>query len=433
MLNEDLERTLNDIFRSAHLHRNEFVTIEHLLLGLLDNLEARAILEQCGSNIDSMRQNLQTYISEHVAVLPEGVGETAASVALQRVIQRAVVQAQSSGKDEVSGAYILVAIFSEKDSFAVHFMEASGISKLDIMHYISHGTALPDPLATINEIHVDTQKKTEEKPSPLARFTVDLNARARAGDIDPLIGRDAEVERCIHILCRRRKNNPLLVGEAGVGKTAIAEGLARKIVNSEVPEVIANAEIYALDMGTLLAGTKFRGDFEERLKAVLSELEGKPDSILFIDEIHTVIGAGAASGGAMDASNLLKPSLANGRLRCIGATKYQEFRSLFEKDRALSRRFQKVDGPAPSLAECIEILSGLKSTLETHHGVRYAKAAIKSAAELANRHLHERNLPDSAIDVLDEAGAAVRVLPQEKRKKQITVTDIEAVVSRIAR
>ncbi len=433
MLNEDLERTLNDIFRSAHLHRNEFVTIEHLLLGLLDNLEARSILEQCGSNIDVMRQKLQTYISEHVAVLPEGVGETAASVALQRVIQRAVIQAQSSGKEEVSGAYILVAIFSEKDSFAVHFMEESGISKLDIMNYIAHGTALPDPLAAIDDVHVDKQKKNEEKPSPLARFTIDLNLRAKNGDIDPLIGRAAEVERCIHILCRRRKNNPLLVGEAGVGKTAIAEGLAKKIVDGEVPEVIAEAQIYALDMGALLAGTKFRGDFEERLKAVLSELEGKQDGILFIDEIHTVIGAGAASGGAMDASNLLKPSLANGKLRCIGATTYQEFRSLFEKDRALSRRFQKVDVPAPSLDECIEILSGLKATLETHHGVRYAKAAIKSAAELASRHLHERNLPDSAIDVLDEAGAAVRVLPKEKRKKQISVTDIEAVVSRIAR
>ncbi len=433
MLNEELERTLNDVFRSAHLRRNEFVTVEHLLLGLIDNGEARNILEQCGANIDDMRQKLQRYISEHVAILPEGTGETAASVALQRVIQRAVIQAQSSGKEEVSGAYILVAVFSEKDSFAVHFMEESDIKKLDIMQCIAHGAPLPDPLEAIEEMPVEQQQKAEKKPSALARFTIDLNARARDGNIDPLIGREEEVKRCMHILCRRRKNNPILVGEAGVGKTAIAEGLAKKIVDNEVPEVLAAAEIYTLDMGSLLAGSKYRGDFEERLKAVLSEIELKQDGILFIDEIHTLIGAGAASGSAMDASNLLKPSLANGRLRCIGATTYQEFRSLFEKDRALSRRFQKIDVPAPSLDECIDILSGLKSTLETHHGVRYAKAAIKSAAELANRHLHERNLPDSAIDVLDEAGAAVQIQPPEKRKKQISVTDIEAVVSRIAR
>jgi len=433
MLNEELERTLNDVFRSAHLHRNEFVTVEHLLLGLLDNIEARSVLEHCRADIEQMRKSLQTYISEHVAVLPEGSGETAASLGLQRVIQRAVIQAQSSGKDEVSGAYILVAIFSEKDSFAVHFMEENGMTKLDIMQCIAHGTALPDPLAAVEEIPVEKPQKKDSKPSALARFTIDLNARARDGKIDPLIGREEEVERCLHILCRRRKNNPLLVGEAGVGKTAIAEGLAKKIVENEVPEVLSTAEIYTLDMGALLAGSKYRGDFEERLKAVLSEIELKQDGILFIDEIHTLIGAGAASGSAMDASNLLKPSLANGHLRCIGATTYQEFRSLFEKDRALSRRFQKIDIPAPSLDECIDILSGLKATLETHHGVRYAKAAIKSAAELANRHLHERNLPDSAIDVLDEAGAAVQIQPPEKRKKQISVSDIEAIVSRIAR
>jgi len=433
MLNEELERTLNDVFRSAHLHRNEFVTVEHLLLGLLDNSEARTVLEGCGAKISPLRQKLQAYISEHVAVLPEGVGETTASVALQRVIQRAVMQAQSSGKDEVNGAYILVAIFSEKECFAVHIMREGGISRLDIVNFISHGMPASDPLEGIEGVHIDEQEKKARKPGALERFTIDLNARARAGKIDTLIGRDAEIGRCINILCRRRKNNPLLVGDAGVGKTAIAEGLAKKIVDGHVPEVIAKAEVYTLDMGALLAGTKYRGDFEERLKAVLAEIEKKESGILFIDEIHTVIGAGSASGSAMDASNLLKPSLANGELRCIGATTYQEYRSLFEKDRALSRRFQKVDVPAPSLDECIEILLGLKPSLEQHHGVRYARAAVKSAAELASRHLHERNLPDSAIDVLDEAGAAVQVLPVEKRKKQITVADIEAVVSRIAR
>ncbi|MDQ6972967.1 MAG: ATP-dependent Clp protease ATP-binding subunit ClpA, partial [Mariprofundaceae bacterium] len=430
---EELERTLNDIFRSAHLHRNEFVTVEHLLLGLLDNSEANTVLKSCGGNIDLMRKSLQSYISEHVAVLPEGVGETAASVALQRVIQRAVMQAQSSGKDEVNGAYILVAIFSEKESFAVHFMRESGISRLDVVNFIAHGDTATDPLGAIEDARIGETERTEAKPSALARYTVDLNARAKAGKIDTLIGRNAEVERCINILCRRRKNNPLLVGEAGVGKTAIAEGLAKKIVDHDVPEVMAGAEVYTLDMGALLAGTKYRGDFEERLKAVLGEMEQKDNGVLFIDEIHTVIGAGSASGSAMDASNLLKPSLANGELRCIGATTYQEYRSLFEKDRALSRRFQKVDVAAPSLEECIEILLGLRPSLEQHHGVRYARAAVKSAAELASRHLHERNLPDSAIDVLDEAGAAVQVLPVEKRKKQISVADIEAVVSRIAR
>jgi len=433
MLNEELERTLNDVFRSAHLHRNEFVTVEHLLLGLLDNTEARAVLEGCGAKTTQIRQKLQAYISEHVAVLPEGIGETTASVGLQRVIQRAVMQAQSSGKDEVTGAYILVAIFAEKECYAVHAMREGGISRLDVVNFISHGMPASDPLETLEGMQVEEQETKAKKPNALGRYTIDLNARAREGKIDPLIGREAEMERCINILCRRRKNNPLLVGDAGVGKTAIAEGLARKIVDGEVPEVIADAEVYTLDMGALLAGTKYRGDFEERLKAVLVEIEEKASGILFIDEIHTVIGAGSASGSAMDASNLLKPSLANGELRCIGATTYQEYRSLFEKDRALSRRFQKVDVPAPSLDECIEILIGLRPSLEQHHGVRYARAAVTSAAELASRHLHERNLPDSAIDVLDEAGAAVQVLPVEKRKKRISVADIEAVVSRIAR
>ncbi|PIQ65584.1 MAG: hypothetical protein COV97_02720 [Zetaproteobacteria bacterium CG11_big_fil_rev_8_21_14_0_20_59_439] len=378
MLNEELERTLNDVFRSAHLHRNEFVTVEHLLLGLLENSEARKVLEGCGAKLQPMRQKLQAYISEHVAVLPEGAGETTASVGLQRVIQRAVMQAQSSGKDEVNGAYILVAIFAEKECYAVHIMREGGISRLDIVNYISHGMPASDPLDALEGMQVEEQEKKAKKPTALERFTIDLNARARAGKIDRLIGRESEIERCINILCRRRKNNPLLVGDAGVGKTAIAEGLAGKIVDGQVPDVIADAEIYTLDMGSLLAGTKYRGDFEERLKAVLVEIGKKDSGILFIDEIHTVIGAGSASGSTMDASNLLKPSLANGELRCIGATTYQEFRSLFEKDRALSRRFQKVDVPAPSLSECIEILLGLKPTLEEHHGVRYARAAVKS-------------------------------------------------------
>ncbi len=433
MLNDELERTLNDVFRSAHLHRNEFVTVEHLLLGLLDNTEAEAVLGACNADVEGLRVRLREYISEHIAVLPEGAGETTASIALQRVIQRAVMQVQSAGKQEVNGAYILAAIFSEKDSYAVYFLKEMGISRLDVVNFIAHGVRKHEAIESRELPHPIEQTRQKRSSSPLARFTIDLNARAMQGRIDPLVGRKNELERCMHILCRRRKNNPLLVGEAGVGKTAIAEGLARKIVEGDVPDVISDAQIYTLDMGALLAGTKYRGDFEERLKAVLKELEKKKHAILFIDEIHTLIGAGAASGGAMDASNLLKPTLAGGELRCIGATTYQEYRALFEKDRALSRRFQKIDVPAPDVSECIRILQGLKPHLEEHHGVRYSQAAVKSAAELASRHLHERNLPDSAIDVLDEAGAAVRVRPEAKRKKQLTVTDIETVVARMAR
>jgi len=433
MLNDELERTLNDVFHSAHLHRNEFVTVEHLLLGLLDNAEAGSVLEACGADLEKLRIRLTQYISEHVAVLPEGPGETAASIALQRVIQRAVMQAQSAGKQEVTGAYILVAVFSEKDSHAVFFMEEIGITRLDVVNYIAHGVRKQEALESKEMPHTIEETRQKHIASPLENFAIDLNVRARDGKIDALIGREAELDRCMNILCRRRKNNPLLVGEAGVGKTAIAEGLARKIVEHEVPEVIADAQLYALDMGALLAGTKYRGDFEERLKSVLKELEGKKQAILFIDEIHTVIGAGAASGGAMDASNLLKPALAGGELRCIGATTYQEYRTLFEKDRALSRRFQKIDIEAPGVPECIQILKGLKPSLEEHHGVHYSMAAIKSAAELASHHLHDRNLPDSAIDVLDEAGAAVQIQPVARRKKQLNVMDIEAVVARIAR
>ncbi len=339
-------------------------------------------------------------------VLPENAGETTASVGLQRVIQRAVMHVQAAGKREVTGAHVLVAIFSEKDSHAVHFLQQMNITRLDVVSYIAHG-ALRDETAREGEAGGDSfssdRKKAQKKQesSPLARYCVDLSARARAGRIDPLIGREHELERCMHVLCRRRKNNPLLVGEAGVGKTAIAEGLALMIEEGRAPEVLANARIFALDMGALLAGTKYRGDFEERLKAVLSELNQTEGAILFIDEIHTIIGAGAASGGTMDASNLLKPALANGELRCIGATTWQEYRNLFEKDRALSRRFQKVEVPEPSIEETVEILKGLKSRLEAHHDVSYSQAAIEQAAALAKRHLHERNLPDSAIDVLD--------------------------------
>ena len=433
MLNDELERTLNDVFRSAHLHRNEFVTVEHLLLGLLDNAEASSVLEACGADLEDLRGHLTQYISDHVAVLPEGLGETAASIALQRVIQRAVMQAQSAGKQEVTGAYILVAVFSEKDSHAVFFLDEMGITRLDVVNYIAHGVRKQEALEAKETPHTIEETRQKHAASPLGNFAIDLNARAMDGKIDALIGREAELDRCMNILCRRRKNNPLLIGEAGVGKTAIAEGLARKIVEHEVPEVIADAQIYALDMGSLLAGTKYRGDFEERLKSVLKELEGKKHAILFIDEIHTVIGAGAASGGAMDASNLLKPALAGGELRCIGATTYQEYRTLFEKDRALSRRFQKIDVEAPGIPECIQILKGLKPALEQHHGVRYSMAAIKSAAELASHHLHDRNLPDSAIDVLDEAGAAVQIQPVAKRRKQLSVSDIEAIIARIAR
>jgi len=437
MLSEELERSLNGIFREAHLHRNEFVTVEHLLLGLLDDPTAQRALAACGANVDSLRKKLTRFIAEHVTVLPEGSDETTASVGLQRVIQRSVMQVQAAGKTEVSGAHILVAIFSEKDSHASHFLQQHGVTRLDVVNYISHGISkagqpkLPEP--EIKQPGGKDQEGSDKATEPLQRFTVNLNERARQGKIDPLIGRDRELTRAIHILCRRRKNNPLLIGEAGVGKTAIAEGLALKIIEAEVPEVIRDSEIFSLDMGGLLAGTKYRGDFEERFKAVLNALGKQKQAILFIDEIHSVIGAGAASGGALDASNMLKPALASGELRVIGATTYQEFRGLFEKDRALSRRFQKIDVPEPSVEETISILRGLKSRLEKHHGIRYSQPALKSAAELAARYLHDRHLPDSAIDVLDESGAAMQVIPAAKRRKQITVANVEAVVARIAR
>jgi len=435
ILSEELEETLNDTFRSAHMRRNEFVTVEHLLLGLLDNPNALGVLLGCRADVERLRHELSSFIQENIAILPEEAGETTASIGLQRVIQRAVMHVQASGKREVNGGHVLVAIFSEKDSHAVHFLNRMGLTRLDVVSFMAHGAlnnessqSEPGEVAPAIE-----SEQSESKASPLQRYCINLSQRARDGKIDPLIGRSEELGRCVQILCRRRKNNPLLVGEAGVGKTAIAEGLALKIEESQVPDVIENATIYSLDMGSLLAGTKYRGDFEERLKAVLHALEQEDHAILFIDEIHTIIGAGAASGGTMDASNLLKPALANGELRCIGATTYQEFRNLFEKDRALARRFQKVDIPEPSVEETIEILKGLKPKLEQHHSVRYSLAGIEQAAKLAKRHLGERHLPDSAIDVLDEAGASMRVRPEDKRRKQINVHDIETMIASMAR
>jgi len=431
MLSEDLERTLNETFRGAHKHRNEFVTVEHLLLGMLDNHTAVEVLRNCGADTDWLREQLSTFISENVAVLPEGDGETTASVGFQRVIQRAIMQVQAAGKSEVTGAHVLVALFSEKNTHAAYYLQQAGITRLDVVNFISHGVK-KEGVKTASE-SPGNEQGADGSPEALRRFAINLNERAMMDKIDPLIGRDEELTRLVHILCRRRKNNPLLVGEAGVGKTAIAEGLAKKIVDGDVPEVLREATIYTLDMGALLAGSKYRGDFEERLKAVMTELGKQKHSIMFIDEIHTLIGAGAASGGTMDASNLLKPALAAGELRCIGATTYKEFRNLFEKDNALSRRFQKIDIPAPSVEETVEILRGLRERLEQHHGIRYRDEALTAAAELANRHLHDRQLPDSAIDVLDEAGAATRLQTAGKRRKYITVNDIEQMVARIAR
>ena len=433
ILSEELEETLNSTFHNAHMHRNEFVTVEHLLLGLLDNADALHVLIGCHANVEQLRQDLTGFIREHVAILSADNSETTASISLQRVIQRAVMHVQASGNREVNGGHVLAAIFSEKESHAVHFLARMGITRLDVVSFISHGAYSDEATEGSPENKAIEHEQSEAKASPLQRFCTDLSQRAQEGKIDPLVGRSNELGRCVQVLCRRRKNNPILVGEAGVGKTAIAEGLALKIASREVPDAVQSATIYTLDMGALLAGTKYRGDFEERLKAVLHALAAEEHAILFIDEIHTIIGAGAASGGTMDASNLLKPALASGELRCIGATTHQEFRNLFEKDRALSRRFQKIDIPEPNIEETVEILKGMKIKLEEHHHVRYSRAAIEQAAKLAKRHLSERHLPDSAIDVLDEAGSAMRTRPEEKRRKQINVHDIEAMVASIAR
>jgi len=438
MIAQELEVSLHMAFMDARRKRHEFISVEHLLLAMIDNPSAADVLRACGANLDQLKKQLTDFIDEHTPTVPgETEVETQPTLGFQRVIQRAILHVQSSGKKEVTGANILVAIFGEKDSHAVYYLHQQGISRLDVVNFISHGITKQRSQQQPNEARDNAEGDGEENATQaggaLENYTQNLNALARDGKIDPLIGRELELERTVQTLCRRRKNNPLLVGEAGVGKTAIAEGLARRIVNHEVPEVLESATVYALDMGALLAGTKYRGDFEQRLKAVIKQLTDDPHAILFIDEIHTLIGAGAASGGTLDASNLLKPALSNGNLRCIGATTYNEFRGIFEKDNALSRRFQKIDISEPTVEQTVEILKGLKSRFESHHGVRYTVSALATAAELAARYINDRHLPDKAIDVIDEAGAAQKILPKSRQKKIINKSEIEEIVAKIAR
>ncbi|GAA5215154.1 ATP-dependent Clp protease ATP-binding subunit ClpA [Corallincola platygyrae] len=439
MLNKDLEISLNGAFREARENRHEFMTVEHLLLALLDNPSASEALSACGVSLDRLRGELTRFIAETTPLIPEhdSERETQPTLGFQRVLQRAVFHVQSSGASEVCGANVLVAIFSEQESQAVYLLKKEDVSRLDVVNFISHGISKVDQHSGPDQPQIDQERESEgegaSEENRLESFCTNLNKLAEEGNIDPLIGRNQELERTIQVLCRRRKNNPLLVGEAGVGKTAIAEGLAYRIVQGQVPEVIEKSTIYSLDMGALLAGTKYRGDFEKRFKSVLKELRKDPGAILFIDEIHTIIGAGAASGGMMDASNLIKPLLSGGSLRCIGSTTYQEFRGVFEKDRALVRRFQKIDVLEPSVEETTKILKGLKSRYEEHHGVRYTVGSLRAAAELSAKYINERHLPDKAIDVIDEAGARLRLTPQGKRKKTIGVHDIEDIVARIAR
>ncbi|MRD48440.1 ATP-dependent Clp protease ATP-binding subunit ClpA [Caenimonas koreensis DSM 17982] len=442
MIAQELEVSLHMAFVEARQQRHEFITVEHLLLALLDNPSAAEVLRACSANIDDLRKSLSNFIKDNT---PQVAGtddvDTQPTLGFQRVIQRAIMHVQSTGngKKEVTGANVLVAIFGEKDSHAVYYLHQQGVTRLDVVNFIAHGIKKSDPPEPVKGAESSSNEGGEEggekneKASPLEQFTVNLNQQAKDGKIDPLIGREFEVERVIQILCRRRKNNPLLVGEAGVGKTAIAEGLAWRITQKEVPEILAESNVYSLDMGALLAGTKYRGDFEQRLKGVLKSLKDKPNAILFIDEIHTLIGAGAASGGTLDASNLLKPALSSGALKCIGATTFTEYRGIFEKDAALSRRFQKVDVVEPSVQETIEILKGLKSRFEEHHSVKYAAGALQAAAELSAKYINDRHLPDKAIDVIDEAGAAQRILPVSKRKKTISKTEVEEIVAKIAR
>ncbi|HXU51726.1 MAG TPA: ATP-dependent Clp protease ATP-binding subunit ClpA [Casimicrobiaceae bacterium] len=434
MIAQELEVSLHMAFVEARQKQHEFITVEHLLLAMLDNPSAQEVLKACGVDLDELRGVLADFISEHTPRLAaHSDADTQPTQGFQRVIQRAILHVQSSGKKEVTGANVLVAVFGEKESHAVYFLNQRGVTRLDVVNYIAHGiTKAPQKKDEKADARSEDGEGGESQGA-LDAYTINLNALARQGKIDPLIGREAELERVVQVLCRRRKNNPLLVGEAGVGKTAIAEGLARRINEGNVPDLLAEYQVYSLDMGALLAGTKYRGDFEQRLKAVLKQLGENPKSILFIDEIHTIIGAGAASGGTLDASNLLKPALSTGALKCIGATTYGEFRQIFEKDHALSRRFQKVDVPEPSVAETVEILRGLKTRFEEHHGVKYAPAALTSAAELAARFINDRHLPDKAIDVIDEAGAAQKILPKSRQKKVIGKNEVEEIVAKIAR
>ncbi|MGH8664029.1 MAG: ATP-dependent Clp protease ATP-binding subunit ClpA [Burkholderiales bacterium] len=433
MIAQELEVSLHMAFMDARQKRHEFITVEHLLLAMLDNPTAADVMRACAVEVDDLRKQLTEFIAEHTPKLSGDDVDTQPTLGFQRVIQRAILHVQSSGKKEVTGANVLVAIFGEKDSHAVYFLHQKGVTRLDVVNFISHGIRKAQESAPAKQEAEEQPEQEQQAGGALETYTQNLNALALAGKIDPLIGRDREIERVIQTLCRRRKNNPLLVGEAGVGKTAIAEGLARRIVEGNVPDLLRRAQVYALDMGALLAGTKYRGDFEQRLKAVLKQLVDNPNAVLFIDEIHTLIGAGAASGGTLDASNLLKPALSTGQLKCIGATTYNEYRGVFEKDHALSRRFQKIDVTEPSVEETVAILRGLKSRFEAHHGIKYSASALSAAAELAARYINDRHLPDKAIDVIDEAGAAQRILPRSKQKRTIGKSEIEEIVAKIAR
>ena len=438
MIAQELEVSLHMAFVEARQQRHEFITVEHLLLALLDNPSAAEVLRACAANIEDLRKSLTTFIKENTPVVPGSEEiDTQPTLGFQRVIQRAImhVQSTSNGKKEVTGANVLVAIFGEKDSHAVYYLHQQGITRLDVVNYISHGiTKTPQPKEPQKEEQPEAEQEgAASQQGALEQYTQNLNAAAKEGRIDPLIGREHEVERVIQVLCRRRKNNPLLVGEAGVGKTAIAEGLAWRITQGDVPEVLADATVYSLDMGALLAGTKYRGDFEQRLKTVLKQLKQAQHAVLFIDEIHTLIGAGSASGGTLDASNLLKPALSSGTLKCIGATTYNEYRGIFEKDHALSRRFQKIDVVEPTVEQTVQILRGLKSRFEEHHGIKYSSSALSAAAELSAKYINDRHLPDKAIDVIDEAGAAQRILPKSRQKKIISKGEIEDIVAKIAR
>lgn len=435
MLNKELEKTLNDAFKRAHQMRHEFITVEHLLLAMMENKSACEVFQAAGGDVAAMTSEIESYLEQSTPIIPADIErETQPTLGFQRVLQRAVFHVQSSGKKEVTGANVLVAIFSEQDSQAVYLMSRQDVTRLDVVNFISHGIARIDDEDNMADFNESTTVENEETANdPLTKYTVNLNEQAKLGKIDPLIGRDKELKRAIQTLCRRRKNNPLLVGEAGVGKTAIAEGLALKIVEGNVPEILEDTTIYSLDMGALVAGTKYRGDFEKRLKGLIGQLRTEEKSILFIDEIHTIIGAGSASGSVMDASNMIKPALASGELRCIGSTTYKEFRGIFEKDHALARRFQKIDINEPSVEDTIQILKGLRSRYEEHHNIEFSSESLETAAKLADRYINDRFLPDKAIDVVDEAGARQRLLPEDERQSVILTSHIEQIIAQIAR